>query len=57
MPLVAEMIRSEITLTGRGRDDSCLLPPTQIHTCETTAYGSSLGDVTRSDPQDKDVHF
>jgi len=32
-------------------------PPAQIRTCGTTAYGSCLGCVTRSDPQGKDVHF
>ncbi|WP_323547168.1 hypothetical protein, partial [Pseudomonas sp. RTS4] len=40
-----------------GRDGSCLPPPAQIRTCGTTAYGSCLRYVTRSDPQDKDVHF
>lgn len=31
-------------------------PPAQIRTCGTTAYGSCLGYVTRSDLQGKDVH-
>lgn len=44
-------------LPGRGRDGSYLPPPAQIRTCRTTAYGSCLGYVTRSDPQGKDVHF
>lgn len=43
--------------SGRGRDGSYLPPPAQIRTCGTTAYGSCLGYVTRSDPRDKDVHF
>ncbi|WP_354003907.1 HAD-IA family hydrolase [Pseudomonas carnis] len=42
---------------GRGRNGSCLPPPAQIRTCGTTAYGSCLGYVTRSDLQGKDVHF
>jgi putative transposase len=42
---------------GRGRDGSYLPPPAQIRTCGTTAYGSCLGYVTRSDPQGKGVHF
>lgn len=44
-------------LSGRGRDGNYLPPPAQIRTCGTTAYGSCLGYVTRSDPQGKDVHF
>lgn len=44
-------------LEGRGRDGSYLPPPAQIRTCGTTAYGSCLGYVTRSDPQGKGVHF
>ena len=44
-------------MLGRGRDGSYLPPPAQIRTCGTTAYGSCLGCVTRSDPQGKDVHF
>lgn len=31
-------------------------PPAQIRTCGTTAYGSCLGYVTRSDPQGMGVH-
>ncbi|WP_369125017.1 hypothetical protein [Pseudomonas sp. CCC2.2] len=42
---------------GRGRDGSCLPPPEQIRTCGTTAYGSCLGYVTRSDLQGMGVHF
>jgi hypothetical protein len=42
--------------TGRGRDGSYLPPPAQIRTCGTTAYGSCLGYVTRSDPQGMGVH-
>jgi transposase len=30
------------TLGGRGRDSGCPLPPAQIRTCGTTAYGSYL---------------
>ncbi len=43
--------------TGRGRNGSYLPPPAQIRTCGTTAYGSCLGYVTRSDPQGMGVHF
>jgi|GEM_PF-3955438 len=28
---------------GCGRDSGCPLPPAQIRTCGTTAYGSYLG--------------
>lgn len=38
------------TLVGRS-------PGITIRTCGTTAYGSCLGYVTRSDPQGKGVHF
>ena len=33
------------------------LPPVQIRTCGSTADGSYLGYVTRSDPQSNGVHF
>jgi hypothetical protein len=49
-----------VFLSGEHRkqwDGSYLPPPAQIRTCGTTAYGSCLGYVTRSDPQGKDVHF
>lgn len=53
----AAQTQSNISSSGRGRDGSYLPPPAQIRTCGTTAYGSCLGYVTRSDPQGKDVHF
>ena len=47
--------RLNLKIKGRGRDGSYLPPPAQIRTCGTTAYGSCLGCVTRSDPQDTGV--
>lgn len=48
-------VATALTTVAVGTAVTCR-PPAQIRTCGTTAYGSCLGYVTRSDPQGKDGH-